>query len=57
MSTDSLRRITEGWGQQVERQRQATAERASAPGQAGESPRERRVAQVAPIMGQANIDQ
>jgi hypothetical protein len=55
MSPDSLRRITEGWGQQVEQQRQATAERANAPAQVGESPRERRVAEEAPIMGQANI--
>jgi hypothetical protein len=55
MSPDSLRRITEGWGQQVEQQRQATAQRANAPAQVGESPRERRVAPVAPIRGQANI--
>jgi hypothetical protein len=55
MSPDSLRRITEGWGQQVEQQRQATAERANAPAQVGESPRERRIAEVAPISGQANI--
>jgi hypothetical protein len=55
MSADSLRRITEGWGQRVEQQHQATAERANAPGQVGESPRERRVTEVAPIRGQANI--
>ena len=55
MSSDSMRRITEGWGQQVEQQRQSTAERANAPAQVGESPRERRVAEVEPIMGQANI--
>jgi hypothetical protein len=55
MSPDSLRRITEGWGQQVEQQRQATAEYANAPAQVGESPRQRRVAEVAPIVGQANI--
>ena len=55
MSRDSLRRITEGWGQQVEQQRQATAQRANAPGQVGESPCERRVTAVAPIRGQANI--
>jgi hypothetical protein len=55
MSPDSLRRITEGWGQQVEQQRQATAERANAPAQVGESPGERRVAEVGPISGQANI--
>jgi hypothetical protein len=55
MSPDSLRRITEGWGQQLEQQRQEIAERANAPAQVGESPRERRVAEVAPIKGQANI--
>jgi hypothetical protein len=33
MSRDSLRRITEGWGQQVEQQRQETAARANAPAQ------------------------
>lgn len=55
MSKDSLRRITQGWGQQVERRRQETAERASAPAQVGESPRERRVAEVEPIEGRANI--
>jgi hypothetical protein len=55
MSSDSLRRITEGWGQRVEQQRQATAERANASARIGESPRERRVAAVAPISGQANI--
>lgn len=55
ISPDSLRRITEGWGQQVGQRRQATAQRANAPAQVGESPRERRVAEVAPIRGQANI--
>lgn len=55
MSSDSMRRITEGWGQQVEQQRQSATERANAPAQVGESPRERRVAEVEPIMGQANI--
>jgi hypothetical protein len=55
MSKDSLRRITQGWGQQVEQQRQETAERANAPAQVGESPRERRVAEVEPIEEQANL--
>jgi hypothetical protein len=55
MSRDSLRRITEGWGQQVEQQRQETAARANAPGRVGESPRERRVAEVGSIKGPANI--
>lgn len=55
MSQDSIRRITQGWGEQVEQQRQAAAERANAPGQVGESPRDRRVAEVEPIEGSANI--
>jgi hypothetical protein len=55
MSKDSLRRITQGWGQQVEQQRQQTAQWANAPAQVGESPGERRVAEVAPIVGQANV--
>lgn len=55
MSKDSLRRITQGWGQRVEEQRQETAERANAPAQVGESPRERRVAEEEPIVGLANI--
>ena len=55
MSSDSLQRVTEGWGQQVEQQRQAAAERANAPAQVGESPRERRIAEVEPIEGAANI--
>jgi hypothetical protein len=55
MSPDSLRRITEGWGRQVEAQRQAAAERANAPAQRGESPQERRIPEVKPISGQANV--
>jgi hypothetical protein len=55
MSGDSLRRITEGWGQQVEVERNGEAERANAPAQVGESPRERRLEEVEPIAGQANL--
>jgi len=55
MSRDSLRRITEGWGQRVEEQRQKTAERANLPAQKGEKPQERRLVEVTPIVGQANL--
>jgi hypothetical protein len=55
MSADSLRRVTEGWGQQVEDQRIIEAERANGLGPWGESPREQRVAEVDPIVGLANI--
>ena len=55
MSSDSLRRITEGWGQRVEEQRQEAAERASLPAQRGETPQERRIVEVKPITGQANV--
>jgi len=55
MSSDSLRRITEGWGQKVEEQRQEAAERANAPAQRGESPQERRIVEVRPISKQANL--
>ena len=55
MSSDSLRRITQGWGQQVETQRTVEAEYASRLGAFGESPRARRVAEVEPIGGLANI--
>jgi hypothetical protein len=43
MSADSLRRITEGWGQVVAAQRQLEAERANAVAQRGEKPEDRRV--------------
>ncbi|MEK6574991.1 MAG: hypothetical protein AABZ58_11855 [Chloroflexota bacterium] len=55
MSPDSLRRVTQGWGQAVEAWRVAEAERANAPGQVGESPRDRRVAEIEPITGPANL--
>jgi len=55
MSPDSLRRITEGWGQKVEDQRQEATARANAPGQSGEDPRKRRIIEVNPVVGQANL--
>ncbi len=55
MSSDSLRRITEGWGRMVEEKRQEVAERANAPAQKGASPQERRVVEVMPIAGQSNL--
>jgi hypothetical protein len=55
MSSDSLRRVTEGWGQKVEEQRQEVAERANVPAQRGESPQGRRLVEVKPIAGQANL--
>jgi hypothetical protein len=55
MSSDSLRRITEGWGGRVETERQEAAERANAPAQRGESPQARRLVEVRPITGQANV--
>lgn len=55
MSSDSLRRITEGWGRKVEEQRQEIAEQASVPAQRGEDPQTRRVVEVNPIAGQANL--
>ena len=55
MSSDSLRRITEGWGRRVKEQQQEAAERANAPAQRGESPQERRLDEVQPISGQANL--
>jgi hypothetical protein len=55
MSADSLRRITEGWGQAVAMQRQVEAEQANAVAQRGEQPQDRRVAEVEPIAGQANL--
>jgi hypothetical protein len=55
ISGDSVERITEGWGRQIEAQREAEAERANAPAQRGESPTARRVAEQDPIAGAANI--
>ena len=55
MSSDSLRRITEGWGRRVAEQQREDAERANVPAQRGESPQERRLDGVQPIPGQANV--
>ena len=53
ISADSLRRVTEGWGAQVEVQRTAEAERANTVAQRRESPQTQRIAEVAPIAGPA----
>ncbi len=55
MSPDSLRRLTEGWGQAVAERRTGEAAQASAPVVVGESPRTRRVREVAPIAAQASV--
>lgn len=55
ISGDSVRRITEGWGRQVETRREGEAAQANAPAQRGESPSTRRVAEQDPIDGAANI--
>ena len=55
MSADSLRRITEGWGRRVEEQRQEAAEQANGPGPREENPQERRIVEIGPIIGQANL--
>jgi hypothetical protein len=55
MSADSLRRITEGWGQAVATQRANEAQQATAPVEVGESPRARRVVEVDPIATQGSL--
>lgn len=55
MSADSLRRLTEGWGQAVADRRASEAAQANAPVEVGESPRTRRVAEVEPIAAQASM--
>lgn len=55
MSADSLRRITEGWGEEVREQREEEARRANAPAQKGEEPNQRRVMAIEPITEQANL--
>lgn len=55
ISGDSVERITEGWGRQVEARRAAEAEQANAPAQRGEGPTTRRLAEQDPITGAANI--
>jgi len=55
MSPDSLRRLTEGWGQDVAECREDEARRASAPVAVGESPRTQCVVEVEPITTQASV--
>jgi hypothetical protein len=55
MSVDSLRRLTEGWGQVVAGQRATEAARASAPAVGDDSPRARRVVEVEPIATRASL--
>jgi hypothetical protein len=55
MSPDSLRRVTEGWGEAVAGQRATEAARASGPAVVDESPRTQRVVEVAPIEKQASV--
>ena len=55
ISGDSVRRITQGWGRQVEARRAIEAEQASAPAQRGEGPTSRRLAEQDPIAEGANI--
>jgi hypothetical protein len=55
MSPDSLRRLTEGWGQAVADRRTGEATQASAPVVVGESPRTRRVLEVEPIATHASV--
>jgi hypothetical protein len=55
MSADSLRRVTEGWGQAVAELRAGEAQRANAVAQRGEGASTPRVAVSAPIGEQANV--
>lgn len=55
ISGDSVRRITEGWGCQVEARREEEAVQANAPARRGESPTNRRVTEQDPIEGAANV--
>jgi hypothetical protein len=55
MSADSLRRLTEGWGELIAGQRATEAARASGPVAVGESPRTRRVGEIEPIATQASL--
>jgi hypothetical protein len=54
-SPDSLRRLTEGWGQVVAERRADEAQQANAPVAVGESLRARRVREVEPITTQASV--
>ncbi len=55
MSRDSLRRLTEGWGEQVEEQRVVEAQATFAPTQKGARADRETVAAVDPISGPANL--
>jgi hypothetical protein len=55
MSADSLRRLTEGWGQVVAEHRAAEAQQATALVAVGESPRTRRVVELDPIVTSASL--
>ncbi len=55
MSADSVRRVTEGWGDMVEAQRNREAARANAIAQVGEEPCDRRIAEADLIEGQGNV--
>ena len=55
MSPDSLRRLTEGWGEEIASRRASEAAQASAPVAVGESPRTRRVVEVDPIATRASV--
>jgi hypothetical protein len=55
ISASSVRRITQGFGQQLAQHKQHEAERASRVAQVGESPRQRRVALQDPIQGRGNV--
>ena len=55
ISADSVGRITEGWGAQVAVQRAAEAQVANRPSERGEDPDQRRVSEIEPIAGPANI--
>jgi hypothetical protein len=55
ISGDSVARLTEGWGQAVEVQRNQEAAQANQPGRRGERLVQRRLAEVAPITTQANL--
>jgi hypothetical protein len=55
ISGDSVARLTEGWGQAVEAQRNQEAEQANAPGRRGGRLGQRRLVEVAPITTQANL--
>lgn len=55
ISGSSVRRITEGFGEQLAEGKEKEAKRAMAIGPVGESPRERRVALKDPIQGMGNV--